>query len=80
MVESNKQHLADVCCDAWERLTKLEAIKRRLQIEIAHKSDTVYIDEDQMNMDKHSTGISYQLEPFRTLQKLLLLNYGFSFD
>lgn len=73
IAESNKKHLADVCCDGWEMLTELNSIKRRLQLEISDKSDTVCTDEEQLNLNKNSTGISYKLEPFRTLQKYFLL-------
>ncbi|XP_061399442.1 tektin-B1 [Musca vetustissima] len=65
IVENNQRLLASQCQKAWEKLSRLEEVKFKLNLEVTNKAEAEELDMHQLQLDKFAANISYKPDPTR---------------
>ncbi|XP_064536144.1 tektin-2-like [Drosophila montana] len=65
VLENNARLLADRIQNAWEKLSRLEVVRFKVESELGNKTETVNIDTTQRALDRNSDSISFKVDPKR---------------
>lgn len=69
IVENNQRLLAVQCQKAWEKLSRLEEVKFKLNLEVTNKTEAEELDMRQLTLDKFAANITYKPDPTRNPKK-----------
>ncbi|EDW60222.2 tektin-2 [Drosophila virilis] len=66
LLENNARLLTNLIQNAWEKLSRLEVVRFKVESELRNKTETVNLDTTQRALDRNSVSISFKEDPTRT--------------
>ena len=69
LIEKCRSILKNKCEDAYDKLSILEDIRQKLEIDLQDKTEALRIDIDQLELTERSTGLSHKPDPTRVSKK-----------
>jgi tektin-2 len=61
--------LQNKCEDAWDKLSHLEEIRAKLELDLQDKTEALKIDMDQLELSHHSSSLSHKPDSTRVPNK-----------
>ncbi|KAF5305599.1 hypothetical protein FQR65_LT07679 [Abscondita terminalis] len=65
VVENVKKLLVERCQSTWEKISRLEEVVFKLNLDINDKNESIEIDKEQLGQDKDCANISFKTDPLR---------------
>ena len=69
LIEKCRSILKNKCEDAYDKLSILEDIRQKLEIDLQDKTEALRIDIDQLELTERSTALSHKPDPTRVSKK-----------